>query len=85
MDFVSNFAYPLIFKNKKSFEKYKKRFMGKVEIRPIVGGSMNEQPFFKNNKYKCPNAKKIHSQGFYIPNNPDLTRKEINEICKLLK
>lgn len=85
MDFVSNFAYPLIFKNKKSFEEYKKKFDGKVEIRPIVGGSMNEQPFFKKNNYNCPNAKHIHSLGFYIPNNPDLTTKEINEICKLLK
>ena len=64
---------------------FKKKFEGKVEIRPIVGGSMNEQPFFKGNKYKCPNAKTIHSLGFYIPNNPDLTSKEINLICKLLK
>jgi len=85
MNFISNFAYPLIFKDKETFEKYKKKFDGKVEIRPIVGGSINEQPFFKENKKICSNAKIIHSLGFYIPNNPDLTQEEIKIICELLR
>ena len=83
MDYVSNFDYPVIFKNKKTCERYKRRFKD-VEIRAIVGGCMTEQPFFKKEK-GYPNAKKIHSLGFYIPNNPDLTEKEIKCICDLLK
>lgn len=88
IDFVSNFAYPLIFKNKKSFEKYKRKFIGKIEIRPIVGGAIVNQPFFKkqeNYKKPCPHATFIHNHGFYIPNNPDLTKNEIKQICNLLK
>lgn len=84
MDFVSNFAYPLIFKDKETFEKYKDEFSGKVEIRPIVGGSICKQPFY-NFEGNCPNADKIHEWGFYIPNNPELTKEELKEICNLIK
>ncbi len=83
MDFISNFAYPLIFKNKNKFEEYKLAFSD-VEIRAIVGGCMTEQPFFKK-EGNFPNAKKIHSLGFYIPNNPDLNEEEIEYMCNLLK
>ena len=88
MNFISNFAYPLIFKDKDIFERYKKRFAEKVEIRPIVSGSITEQPFFINligTKEKYPNAKKIHQFGFYFPNREDLTEEEINTIINLLK
>lgn len=85
MDFISNFAYPLICKDMSTFKIYLEKFEG-VEIRPVVGGSMVEQPFFPNvNKISCPNAKKVHESGFYIPNNPDLTDEEIGEICKILR
>ncbi|MBU2504017.1 MAG: hypothetical protein KJ879_03110, partial [Nanoarchaeota archaeon] len=65
-----------------------KKFSGKVEIRPIVGGSIPEQPFFIDlggQIEDCPNAKKIHQFGFYIPNRDDLTEEEINTILNLLK
>ncbi|MFH1840203.1 MAG: DegT/DnrJ/EryC1/StrS family aminotransferase [Nanoarchaeota archaeon] len=92
MNFVSNFAYPIQCINKDQFLRYKKKFTEKdIEIRPIVGGSMVEQPFFKIYLYEnglnfsCPNAKMIHEMGFYIPNNPELTLEEINLICETLK
>ena len=84
ISFESNFAYPLIFKNKKTMEKYKERFLGRVEIRPIVAGSISRQPVF-NFEGDCPNADKIHERGFYIPNNPDLKVEEINDICELIQ
>lgn len=83
MNFVCNFAYPIICKNKESFEKYREIFAN-VEIRPIVGGNMTQQPFFKDN-FDCPNAKMVHEFGFYIPNNPDLTEEEVLELCRLIK
>jgi CDP-6-deoxy-D-xylo-4-hexulose-3-dehydrase len=83
MEFNSNFAYPVICKTKEIFSKCLEKFKD-VEIRPIVGGSMVEQPFFENKNKKCPVAKKIHELGFYLPNNPDLTEEEVNYICQIL-
>lgn len=90
MGFVSNFAYPLVCKNKGLFGKYKGRFVDNcIEIRPIVAGSMVEQPFFRNlNKgkaYKCENAKKANDFGFYFPNFPEMSAEEKNLIVDLLK
>ncbi len=84
MDFTSNFAYPIICRNKGILNEYVKKFFD-VEIRPIVGGSITKQPFFKENKYSCPNAEIVHEQGFYIPNNPDLTEDEIRYLLKLME
>jgi len=91
MSFVSNFAYPLICKDFNYFEKYKNKFIkNDIEIRPIVGGSIVEQPFFKHYKrykqnFACPNAEKANSIGFYFTNRPDLTQDEIKLIESLLK
>lgn len=85
MDFISNFAYPVICKNKETFEHYKNKFDKKVEIRPIVAGCIVNQPFFKDKKHAMKNAEIIHNFGFYIPNNPDLSKKEINTIRGLLE
>ncbi len=88
MEFISNFAFPLVFETNELFKKYLKKFHdAKVEVRPIVGGSMLDQPFFIpfKEKYNCPNAKKAFDYGFYFPNNPELTKEELNIICELLK
>jgi CDP-6-deoxy-D-xylo-4-hexulose-3-dehydrase len=77
----------MVFNNKEEMEKCKQKFKeNNVEIRPIVGGSIPEQPFFKEFKtVDCPNARKIHKLGFYIPNNPELTNEEIDLMCSLIR
>ena len=89
MNIISNFAYPVICKDKKTFENYKQLFQeNNIEIRPIIGGSMIEQPFFKkyvSKDYNCPNASLVHKNGFYMPNRPDLTLDEIELMVNLLK
>ena len=89
MNIISNFAFPVICNNKEKFEKYKNNFeKNDIEIRPIIGGSMIEQPFYKkyiDSKFKCNNAKKAHQFGFYIPNRPDLISDEIDLMVNLLK
>ncbi|MFH0891455.1 MAG: DegT/DnrJ/EryC1/StrS family aminotransferase [Candidatus Falkowbacteria bacterium] len=89
MDRISNFAYPLIFKDKKNCEKYKKIFMKRgIEIRPIIAGNITRQPFFRKyikKQTNLPNSDFIHVCGFYFGNNPEMTDKEIDAIKKLLK
>lgn len=89
MQLVSNFDMPVICGTLATFIKYKNRLLKNgVEIRPVIAGDMSRQPFFK--KYfrripQCPNAYFIHNFGFYFPNNAELTSREINTLCRLLK
>lgn len=84
IDFLSNFAVPLVCRTKKIRDELVEACKGKIEIRPIVGGDMTMQPFFK--KHVAPgifgnsNARLVHEQGLYFGNNPELTQKEINTI-----
>jgi CDP-6-deoxy-D-xylo-4-hexulose-3-dehydrase len=88
MDFVSNFAFPVICRSKKIRDDLIKKCDGKIEVRPIVGGNITRQPFYKKyvdsvNVIKNPNADFIHSNGIYFGNNPELTHKEIDTIIKI--
>ena len=86
IDFLSNFAVPIVCKSKQIRDVLIKKCEGKIEIRPIVGGNIVQQPFFK--KYTSlpiknavyPNAQIIYNQGLYFGNNPELTNKEIEKI-----
>lgn len=88
MDIVSDFAMPVICKNQDDLKKYKERFLSNnIEIRPIITGDITQQPFYK--KYvsdirNCPNAQFIHQNSFYFPNNPELSKEEINLLIGLL-
>jgi CDP-6-deoxy-D-xylo-4-hexulose-3-dehydrase len=89
IDFVSNFAVPIICKSKAIRDKLVEKCKNKIEIRPIVGGDMTAQPFFR--KYmprflyvlKNSNAALVHQQGLYFGNNPELTGKEMKEIVNV--
>jgi len=91
IDFLSNFAVPILCKSQQIRDDLVKKCNGKIEIRPIVGGDMTRQPFF--GKYEKEfsrilgdsNAKMIHNHGLYFGNNPELTKEEkkliINIFC----
>lgn len=86
IDTLSNFAFPVICKSKAIRDDLVKKCENKIEIRPIVGGDMTLQPFFRKYMKKYlhinvnSNAKLVHEQGLYFGNNPELTKKEIEEI-----
>jgi len=88
MDVISNFAMPVICKDKDTFVKYKDIFVrNKIEIRPVVAGDITSQPFYKKyvlSKTGLNNAKFIRENGFYFANNPELSEKEIDFLCDLL-
>ena len=84
MNLISNFAFPIICKNKKIFKKYVNKFKKlNVEIRPIIAGNITKQPFFKKYvkaKYILPNAEMAHNNAFYCPNNYEMTKENIKRI-----
>jgi len=85
MDFISSFSIPIICIDECLAEELRKKFMkAGIESRPIISGSITQQPVF-DCKGKCYNAEEIHRCGFYIPNNPELTKKEIMQIIKVIK
>lgn len=89
IDLLSNFAFPVICKTKKIRDELVERCKDTIEIRPIVGGDMTRQPFYTKHMKKYAkilgdsNAKLAHEQGLYFGNNPELTRKELDEIIKI--
>lgn len=84
LDFLSNFAIPVICKSQKVRDELVEKCNNRIEIRPIVGGDMTTQPFFSKHMKKYaftnPNARLVHEQGLYFGNNPELTDQEIEEI-----
>lgn len=91
IDFVSNFAVPIICKSIKIRDELVEKCKDKVEIRPIVGGDMTRQPFYSKHMEKYAdilgdsNAKLAHEQGLYFGNNPELTDVELQELIKVFQ
>lgn len=89
MQTISNFAMPIVCKTKEAMDRYRSYCEARgIEVRPIVGGVMADQPFFKKyikKKFNIPNARLVHNQGFYFANNPELTKSEVAYILKTFK
>lgn len=89
IDFLSNFAVPVICKTQAIRDDLVQKCDKKVEIRPVVGGDMMLQPFFRKhmpqflNTFHNSNSKLIHQNGLYFGNNPELTKKEMDEIIAI--
>ncbi len=87
IDFISNFAFPIVCKSIALKDELAEKCDGKIEIRPIVGGDITKQPFFKKYikdlKVNTHNSNLIHEQGLYFGNNPDITSKEAVEILNI--
>lgn len=89
MDRLSNFAFPVICKSRAIRDELVGKCENRIEIRPIVGGDMMLQPFFRKYMKKYlhvlnnSNAKLAHEQGLYFGNNPELTKWEIQEIINV--
>lgn len=89
LNVISNFAMPIICKNKEVHHNLIQRFLDLgIEIRPIIAGNMQRQPFYNKHVLShvaLPNADHIHDCGFYFGNNPDLTEDEIKTIITALQ
>ena len=88
IDVISNFAIPVICRTRAIRDDMVRKCIGKIEIRPIVGGDVTKQPFYvkymgKSVRCCMKNAQVIHDQGLYVGNNPDLSDKETDTIISI--
>jgi len=83
--FISNFSYGIIDKNKNKIVQ--NLFDNRIECRPLICGSMGRQPFWikQFGVTELPIADKVHFDGFYIPNNDELSPEEIDFISNVIK
>jgi CDP-6-deoxy-D-xylo-4-hexulose-3-dehydrase len=82
---VSNFAYPII--HIKSDIIIKNLQKNNIACRPLICGSIARQPFFTNlygKQVQLSMADVVHDYGLYIPNNPDMTEKDIIMISTIV-
>jgi CDP-6-deoxy-D-xylo-4-hexulose-3-dehydrase len=83
--FVSNFAYPVISKAKN--EIVTRLQDAEIQVRPLIAGSMTNQPFFtKNfpNRFKTDNAMRINEFGLYVPNHPMMKKFEVEKVAQII-
>lgn len=83
-NFISNFAFPIVNKNKNKI--IEKLIKNNIEVRPLIAGDMSKKPmwFEYYGEQHLPNSELVNEFGFYIPNHQDLTEDEINWICKII-
>jgi CDP-6-deoxy-D-xylo-4-hexulose-3-dehydrase len=85
---LSTFAFPVVCKTAELREEYLSRFSGAgIEIRPMIAGNMQEQPFYKKyakDLFDLPGTDFLHSNGFYCGNYPELTESDLETISSCL-
>lgn len=83
-NFISNFAYPIINKNRNYI--INELIKNNIEVRPLIAGDMSKKPMWINNygEVFLKNCDLINKYGFYIPNHQDLTSEEINFITNII-
>jgi len=86
LEVFSNFAVPIICKSAEIRDRLVEECVNKIEIRPVVGGDMTKQPFYRKympqyvKEMANSNVALVHKQGLYFGNNPDLTKEDIKVI-----
>lgn len=85
---LSTFAIPIVCKTPELREQYVARFAGAgIEIRPMIAGNMQRQPFYKkyvSKSYDLPGTDFLHHNGFYCGNYPELSEMDLEAISSCL-
>ena len=88
LDNISPFGFIVLCKSPELRNKYLLKFMeAEIEVRPVIAGNMQNQPFYKNyveKMYDLPNTDFINACGFYSGNYPEMTQDDIDIICRCL-
>lgn len=83
--YISAFAYPIITPKIKELVKALK--MNDIETRPLICGSIGNQPFWtdrygKTNDFRM--SDEVDKYGCYLPNNHQLTEENIEFVCDVV-
>jgi len=87
---ISNFAYPIIVESREKLQELVSALeKNEIETRPLVCGSMLEQPYYSEkfkevDRERLKFAKHIHECGLYLPNHASLTIYDIKNICNIV-
>jgi CDP-6-deoxy-D-xylo-4-hexulose-3-dehydrase len=88
LSLLSNFSFPVVCKNTAIRDFYFNRFVNAgVEIRPMIAGSIQDQPFYKkyvDKECQLPGVTKLHKNSFYFGNYPELTNIDLQVLSNCL-
>tara|TARA_R100000908_G_scaffold65300_1_gene54083 strand:- start:1395 stop:2555 length:1161 start_codon:yes stop_codon:yes gene_type:complete len=84
-NYISNFAYPIIHENRTQIVE--NLIKNNVEVRPLICGSMGNQPFYVKNygKNNLKNSSVVDKNGLYIPNHDKLSEEEVNLVVDIVR
>ncbi|CAD7803937.1 GDP-4-keto-6-deoxy-D-mannose-3-dehydratase / pyridoxamine-phosphate transaminase [Chryseobacterium aquaeductus] len=86
---LSTFAFPFVCKTAELRSHYLQKFIDAgVEIRPMIAGNMQSQPFYQkyvSEIYDMPGADMMHNNGFYCGNYPELLEEDLVVFENLLR
>jgi len=89
LDLISNMAMPFISQSVAIKQQYMSAFQSaEVEIRPLLGGSIPNQPFYRKIYGDTPgleNSRLLSDRGFYFPNHEGLTNEDINQLISIIR
>lgn len=83
-NYISSFAYPVIHPNREEIVAALEK--NNIAVRPLICGSLEKQPFWKKRypQTSLKNADIVDTYGLYLPNNHQITEKEIKKICDVI-
>lgn len=81
-DFISNFAVPIVNKNKNIIIENLKNHG--IEVRPLIAGNMANKPMWGKKENNLSNCDLIDKYGLYVPNHQNLTEEQIELITNVL-
>lgn len=81
-DFTSNFAIPIVNKNRNIIVE--NLIKNDIEVRPLIAGNVAKHPMWEKEEPELKNADLLNDYGFYIPNHQDITKEDINKISKII-
>lgn len=83
---ISNHAFPIVVKNRDKLVK--ELNVNNIENRPLICGSIERQPFWKEYKKDSRNicffADIIHNNGLYVPNHHNMSEEDVMFICDVV-